>query len=82
MCSPKGRDLLVLTRAVRRKWELDMAGELTTSAALQVDLTDINAGSPCVAATMISDRAPASRSAVMLSGHWTLGCAGSGSQYT
>jgi hypothetical protein len=32
-----------MTRAVRRKWELDMAGELTTRAALQVDLTDINA---------------------------------------
>jgi hypothetical protein len=44
MCSAKGRDLLVMTRAVRRKWELDMAGELTTrAAALQVDLTDINA---------------------------------------
>jgi hypothetical protein len=43
MFSPKGRDLLVMTRAVRRKWELDMAGELTTRAALQVDLTDINA---------------------------------------
>jgi hypothetical protein len=43
MCSPKGHDLLVMTRAVRRKWELDMAGELTTRAGLQVDLTDINA---------------------------------------
>jgi hypothetical protein len=27
MCSPKGRDLLVMTRAVRRKWELDVAGD-------------------------------------------------------
>ncbi len=38
MCSPKGRDLLVMTRAVQRKWE-----PATTRAAVQVDLTDINA---------------------------------------